>query len=303
MPADAPMISYAQNFEDVVLARVLAGVRDGFYVDIGANHPENDSITKHFSDQGWHGINVEPGRFFPELAAARPRDVNLNLAVSAVAGPVTFYEGALPGLAGLEPEVPEQLREIIGERSARIVQALPLCDILARYAKGTVIDFLSVDVEGHEKVVLASNDWQRFRPRVVLVEATLPGTDIPCHELWEHLLLEADYRFAYFDGLNRFYVRAEDAAALLPRFGPPCVFDRFVSAETAKLRAGDPVVSGAVKELLLSRDILIRKLEDAQTRLRALESLTANVGERSLRLSLWMGRRLTALKRTFRRAA
>src|SRR4051794_37044121 len=104
MAAPEPMISYAQNYEDVVLARVLADVSRGFYVDVGANHPEQDSITRHFSDHGWRGINIEPGRFYTDLAAARPRDVNLHVAVSMVAGPVTFYEGASPGLASLEPE-------------------------------------------------------------------------------------------------------------------------------------------------------------------------------------------------------
>ncbi len=301
MPSDAAMISYAQNYEDVVLDRVFHDQPTGFYVDIGANHPEHDSVTKHFSDRGWRGVNVEPGRYYPDLVSQRPRDTNLNIAVSDAAGPVTFYEGASPGLAGLVPDVPENLRLLVGERTARTVPALPLHQVLSQYAPGT-IDFLSIDVEGHEHVVLASNDWTRHRPRVVIVEATRPGTSTPCHEEWEDILLMADYHFAYFDGLNRFYVRGEDRK-LLPRFGPPCVFDRYVSVELAKLRAGDPVVSAAVKELMAERDYLTRAVDEQRRELERLQTLTANVGDRSLRLGLWMARKLTRIKGTFARAA
>jgi FkbM family methyltransferase len=297
MAAHEPMISYAQNFEDVVLARVFADAPCGFYVDVGANHPENDSLTKHFSDRGWHGINVEPGRYFADLAASRPRDVNLNVAVSNVPGPATFYEGASPGLASLSPEVPESMRFVVGERTTRIVPVRPLRDILAEHAADTSIDFLSIDVEGHERSVILSGDWRRFRPRVLVIEATLPGTSMPCHGEWEPLLLEADYRFVYFDGLNRFYVRGEDERVLRPRFGPPCVFDRFITAETAKLRAGHPDVSAAVKELTSERDWLARQVNHLQSRVKELERMTDNIGHRSLRLGLWLARRLSALKR------
>ena len=77
------VISYAQNAEDVVLARVFAGLRDGYYVYVGAGHPVVGSTTKHFYDLGWQGINVEP--LFEEielLTNDRPRDVNLAVALS-----------------------------------------------------------------------------------------------------------------------------------------------------------------------------------------------------------------------------
>src|SRR5262245_18921244 len=241
----ATMVSYAQNYEDVVLARVFAGQKCGFYVDIGANHPVRDSVTKHFSDHGWRGVNVEPGRIFADLAAARPRDVNLNVACSGHDGSVTFYESESPGLSGLSPDVPEYLKWISGARNAKTIPALRLETILS-HSGSSEVDFLSIDVEGHERTVLASNDWHVRRPRVVLVEATRPGTQTPSHQDWESILLNAEYRFVYFDGLNRFYVRSEDHESLAPRFGPPCIFDRFISVEMAALRAGHPDVGAAV---------------------------------------------------------
>ena len=87
------MISYAQNFEDVILARLFEGVRDGFYVDIGAAHPTELSVTRHFYDLGWSGINVEPIASHHALFERdRPRDVNVNAAAGAAPGEATFYE-------------------------------------------------------------------------------------------------------------------------------------------------------------------------------------------------------------------
>ena len=68
--------------------------------------------------------------------------------------------------------------------------------------------------------MLASADWERHRPRVVLVEA-VDGDGRPTHEAWEPALLGAGYRLALFDGLNRFYCRDEDAERLLPRLAAP----------------------------------------------------------------------------------
>ena len=66
------MISFAQNFEDVILARVFQGRSAGFYVDIGAGDPVTLSVTKWFYDQGWSGINVEPNKtLFDRLSKAR----------------------------------------------------------------------------------------------------------------------------------------------------------------------------------------------------------------------------------------
>jgi peptide methionine sulfoxide reductase MsrB len=54
------MISYAQNFEDIILWRALKNIKNGFYVDVGAGDPVNHSVTKWFYDQGWSGVNIKP---------------------------------------------------------------------------------------------------------------------------------------------------------------------------------------------------------------------------------------------------
>ena len=71
------MISYAQNFEDVMLARAFAGKTEGFYVDVGAMDPVDGSVTKYFYELGWSGINIEPDEeYYKRLVADRKRDCN-----------------------------------------------------------------------------------------------------------------------------------------------------------------------------------------------------------------------------------
>ena len=71
-------ISYAQNGEDVMLTRALKHIERGFYIDVGANHPSDDSVTKAFYDRGWRGLNIEPlPEHIAQLRAARLRGINL----------------------------------------------------------------------------------------------------------------------------------------------------------------------------------------------------------------------------------
>jgi hypothetical protein len=93
------------------------------------------------------------------------------------------------------------------------------------------IDFLSVDVEGHEEAALAGGDWSRWRPRVVVVDGTEPDTRVASHPAWEHLLVEAGYLAAGFDGVNRYYVRSEDEQLVAAFATPVNVFDDFVPYE------------------------------------------------------------------------
>src|SRR4051794_14893877 len=93
-------ISYAQNFEDVILKRAFKGQDKGFYIDVGAADPMIHSVTKHFYDSGWNGINIEPGSvFFQQLEEARGRDINLNIGLSNTLGEATLYEA--PASLGL----------------------------------------------------------------------------------------------------------------------------------------------------------------------------------------------------------
>ena len=215
------MLSYAQNAEDVVLARVLDGRPPGFYVDVGADDPELNSVTKHFYDRGWSGVNVAPSRTgHGRIGAARPRDVTLLLALSDGSGrdPGTQRtadgsDGA-GGLCGSAPDT----RETGTDRGGAEIEVTTLADMCARHVVGS-IEFMRIAAGGHEARVIRGGDWRRFRPRVVVVAWT-SSAGASIHASPETRLTAAGYQFALFDGLNRFYVRAEDAD-LLPRLAAP----------------------------------------------------------------------------------
>ena len=72
--------------------------------------------------------------------------------------------------------------------------------------KNEKLQFVKIDVEGGEREVLLGYDFENYRPKVFCIESTKPGTNIPCHELWEEILLNNDYSFAYQYKINRFYI-------------------------------------------------------------------------------------------------
>lgn len=231
------MISYAGNHEDVLLSRAFPEQQAGFYVDVGAHHPVGGSATKHFYDRGWHGVNVEP---IPHLAAlfpaARPRDVIVQAGLSDHAGPMKlFHIEEDKGLSTFSVPQANEYRERGLTVTELIVDVLTLADVCQRHVKDADIDFMIIDVEGYERQVLEGADFDRWRPRVLVVESSRPNTNEPTHQLWDELVLKAGYSFALFDGINRIYVRDEDRALLTRLMYPVNVLDNFVSCRQYEL--------------------------------------------------------------------
>ncbi|MBQ5950478.1 FkbM family methyltransferase [Massilia sp. ST3] len=222
-------VSYAQNGEDVLLWRALGDVPNGYYIDVGANDPVEHSVTKAFYDAGWSGISIEPlPSYHQAFQEQRPRDINLAIAAGASEGELTLYDvPAVRGWASPEESVAELHRNEGHEVAAITVPVRTLAAVCAEYVKGE-IHFLKIDVEGFEGEVLRGMDFARWRPWVLVIEATLPNSRATNHASWEHLVTGQRYRYAWFDGLNRYYV-AEEHAGLLARLDiQPNVFDDFI---------------------------------------------------------------------------
>lgn len=229
------MISYSQNFEDVVLNRVFHSVDSGRYVDIGAYHPVVDSVTKHFYDIGWSGVNIEPvKRFWETFQTNRPRDKNLNIVVGAYEGDVTFHQYGDSGLSGYRDLPDSQALEAL--ELDETTKNLPMTT-LAQISKDlnlSEVEFLKIDVEGAERDVMLGADFTIFRPMVIVVEAIkpkLPGCDLysiePNWQQFEEILFDNDYEFGLFDGLNRFYYRKENPELSEPLSYPANITDGF----------------------------------------------------------------------------
>jgi FkbM family methyltransferase len=227
------IISYAQNFEDVMLWRALGSVGNGCYIDIGAHDPLVDSVSLMFYERGWRGIHVEPTPPYAELLRQRrPDEIVIQAAVADKNGIMSFYEFPNTGLSTGNPEIAEKhINNGFGVREI-VVPAVTLDEVFSHEC-GQEVHWLKIDVEGGEKQVLKGWIHSSLRPWVVLIESTAPLSKVETHKQWEPLILSKGYKFAYFDGLNRFYV-ADGHAELLSAFASgPNVFDDFTLNGTA----------------------------------------------------------------------
>jgi FkbM family methyltransferase len=213
-------IYYSQFYEDYILAYVFKDHENGFYVDVGANDPDDSSVTKYFYLAGWRGINIEP---IPELVEklnnSRPEDTNKGVAISDRPGELTLYKGVrASGLSTLSPKIAASHRAKGFEFTKIKIRVTTLNAVLDEHAKDKPeITFLNVDVEGFEKQVLSSIDLKRYHPRVIMAESTAPLTEKATHQAWESILIDNGYIFAMDDGLNRYYVH-KSQESLLPKF-------------------------------------------------------------------------------------
>lgn len=227
-----PIISYAQNFEDVILWRALGHVKNGFYIDVGAQDPIVDSVSLAFYEHGWRGMHIEPTHHYATLLRQhRPEETVLETAVGAEAGIIRFYEIPDSGISTADEGIAEKHRE----RGFTIVEINVPCVTLASVFKSCArkdVHWLKIDVEGLEEQVLAGWTPSKVRPWVVVVESTLPLTQVESYESWEPLLLSYGYSYVYFDGLNRFYVSDKKKGLRSSFRAPPNVFDGFSISDT-----------------------------------------------------------------------
>ena len=265
-------ISYSQNNEDVLLWRALGHVRDGFYIDVGANDPVEHSVTKAFYDAGWSGISIEPlPAFHQAFMEQRPRDINLAIAAGASNGELTLYDVPdVRGWASPEREVAD-LHQAEGYRVAELkVPVRTLASVCEEHVKGD-IHFLKIDVEGFEGEVLRGMDFARWRPWLLVIEATLPNSRVTKHGTWEHMVTSQRYRFVWFDGLNRWYV-ADEHPELAEAFGtPPNVFDDFISYHLADAWDEHKAVVKALRESEAHAAVARVEMHDALERAHYLE--------------------------------
>lgn len=226
-------VSYAQNFEDVMLWRALGHVDQGCYIDIGAQDPVADSVSLAFYEHGWRGIHVEATAHYARLLeAARPDELVIQAAASVKAGLLTFYEFPGTGLSTLDHAIAKSDRYASLRVRETIVPCVTLSDIFS-FCNGREVHWLKIDVEGCEDQVLKGWGDAPNRPWIIVLEATLPGTQKQTHLGWEPLVLERGYRFAYFDGLSRFYVSDAHPELLDSFLVGPNLFDHFALSGTA----------------------------------------------------------------------
>ena len=167
--------SWSQEGEDVILSRYFEGIKtNGFYVDVGAHHPLRFSNTYKLYKKGWHGINIDAMPDSMDLfKRLRPRDINIEKAISDSKQILTYYAFNEPALNGFSPELAKLYQEqgkyhILFKKD---LETSTLEEILDQYLpQGQKIDFLSIDVEGLDFAILKSNNWRKYKPEIILIE-------------------------------------------------------------------------------------------------------------------------------------
>lgn len=236
-------------------------------MDVGAYDPITDSVSLAFYEHGWRGIHVEPIHDYAQrLREARPDELVVEAAASCIPDQVDLFEiedtGMTTGVASYA-----ELHRNVGWKSNKITVPTRTLASVLEDAQGRDIHWLKLDVEGMERDALESWGSSTIRPWILVIESTYPNSPEVNYKDWEQEVLKRGYVFAYFDGLNRFYVH-KDHSNLLDSFGPgPNFFDTF------SLTDRSPFVTD-----------LGKKLRDTAERTETLETELKAVAEK-LRLS------------------
>jgi FkbM family methyltransferase len=226
-------ISYAQNFEDVILWRALKHVKDGFFIDVGAQDPISDSVSRAFHEQGWHGVHVEPSQSYADaLRRVYSEDAVIQAMVGEFPGEGEFFEIEGTGLSTADSIVASRHQLFGRQFKTHSASIVTLASILDEHAQHE-IHWLKIDVEGSEASVIRSWAPSEVRPWVVVVECVDPIAQQDNSHVWEAELCGLGYQLVYRDGLNRFYL-SDKKAALKSAFEiGPNIFDGFSLSGTS----------------------------------------------------------------------
>lgn len=221
------ILSYSQNFEDVLLWRALQHVQNGTYVDIGAQDPVVDSVSKAFYLRGWRGVNVDPNvTYVKALEKDRAEDLVIHAAVGTSEHPIRFFCIRDTGLSTGIPSIAEEHRQIGYEVDATTVPVVTLASILSSLATDE-IHWMKIDVEGMEADVLDSWGKCEVRPWILVIEATHPNSQRKTEAAWVEKVSVRGYHEVHFDGLSRYFVSDNHPEIDKAFESPPNVFDGF----------------------------------------------------------------------------
>lgn len=198
----------AQHGEDRLLFEEFGRRRRGYYVEVGAFNGEDLSNTYFFERIGWEGVLIEP---HPELARrcreARPRSTVFACAAAAPGMPesVTLEspEGAeIYASIGMDRFQRKRVRRETNDGPIRRIDVpTRTLDAILEEAGASKLDFLTIDVEGHERAVLQGFTLSRWRPEIVILERN--GL-VPSPAIVAHMYREG-YTLGRRTGVNDWY--------------------------------------------------------------------------------------------------
>ena len=202
-----PHRHFGQTAEDVLLGSYLPE-KKGAYVDIGAGRPISGSNTFGLYKRGWSGICVDPISFNCKMFRVfRPKDLVLNIMLGLEKKMIDFWEFEPYEYSTADKNVAEKVSRVSGVRllGKSLKKVLPLSEI-APPANPLDAMLLTIDVEGFDLQVLQSNDWEKFRPRVICVEEWPSSLDEDLNSEINLFLRGKNYQRRAWTGLSSIYV-------------------------------------------------------------------------------------------------
>lgn len=205
--------TFSQTGEDRIVDFYLGNLKTGFYVDIGANDPVYQSNTYLFYKKGWSGVCVEPNILQCGLIKmVRPRDKVLNIGLGPVEGTLDFYILDPDTLSTFSENEAKRLKDL-GHKTVK-VKKVPV-KTLAQVFKDInhSVDFLSIDTEGMDLEILKSNDWQKYRPKILVVETIEyhGNRGVRTNKLYDKFMAERGYIKLADTYINGIYVEKDFA--------------------------------------------------------------------------------------------
>lgn len=168
--------SYSQSGEDLIIDFIFnaIGITHPSYIDIGAHDPFKLNNTAIFYERGCRGINIEPDpELFNNFLIHRKGDINLNIGIGNKKSTLDFYKISVPTLNTFSKKEAENYAK---EGNFKIEKVIPvqveiISDIIKKYSKGIYPDFLTLDAEGIDEIVIHSIDFEKSFPKIICVES------------------------------------------------------------------------------------------------------------------------------------
>ena len=220
------MLSFAQNFEDVILKRAFSGKKQGFFLDIGAQHTEIDSVSRHFILNGWNGILIEPVPAYAILLKEEYPHITVLQKYVGEKGNREMYVVADTGLSTSDEMLAQAYKNLGLNISNEICEGMTLDEIF-EFIGEVDIDWMKIDAENSEVEILNSWKSENVKPTIVVLEVLDPLHKSQINNEISELMKSKGYVEVYFDGLNKFFLSKNHGEMKIHFDLPPNIFDNF----------------------------------------------------------------------------
>ena len=201
--------SYSQDQEDLFINDYFKSIDNGFYLDIGCYHPLKYSNTALLYNRGWHGINIDMNQTSIDLFnILRKKDKNICAAISSSNKEVTQY---IDHLYSPVNTIDKNFSQVISKRfqtkpfNEKKIFANTFSEIVKKYEIQIVkIDFLNIDVEGHDYDVLKGIDLLNIKPKIICIEIDNHEKNLNNENIKKHLI-KFNYKLIKRIGFNAFF--------------------------------------------------------------------------------------------------